>query len=375
MFADSRFAPTRSFWAGRRVFLTGHTGFKGSWLALWLHGLGAEVRGYALAPPTRPSTFEALDLSDDIAGTLADIRDADRLCAELGRFRPEIVFHLAAQPIVRRAYQEPVETFATNLQGTVHLLDACRTSAELRAIVVVTTDKCYENREWLWPYREDEALGGHDPYSASKACAEIAARAYRRSFFGPGGSVALATARAGNVFGGGDWSEDRLLADAARAFAERRGLVVRNPAAIRPWQHVAEPLGGYLALARALVEEGQAFATAWNFGPPTEHTATVAAVATAFAGAWGEDARWEHQPQAEAPHEAGVLLLDSSRARARLGWRPATALNEGLAETAGWYRAFHAGVGSAALRALALQQIARRGAPDLGPIPPQPPGQ
>lgn len=348
--------PDTAFWSGKRVFLTGHTGFKGAWLAVWLHDLGARVRGYALAPDTSPSMFGALRIGRLCDHVRGDIRDADRVAKAVREFRPQVVIHMAAQALVRRAYREPLATFDTNVMGTANVLEACRGVPGLRSIVVVTTDKCYENREWVHPYREVDPLGGHDPYSASKAAAEIVAGAYRRSFFHEG-DAALATARAGNVIGGGDWSEDRLLPDAARAFTNKRTLEVRNPAAVRPWQHVLDPLRGYLTLAWALHERGRTVSPAFNFGPPPEQAATVGEVVDAFARHWGRSAKWKHRRIAKAPHEAGLLMLDPSRAGHELDWRPRFSLDESLEATSRWYRSFASGADGAQMLALTREQI------------------
>jgi CDP-glucose 4,6-dehydratase len=352
----SRFRVDALFWRGKRVFLTGHTGFKGSWLWLWLSELGAVTRGYALPPATTPSMFQAAGLQRRGEHVAGDIRDASRLRTALREFQPQIVIHMAAQALVRRSYREPLETFATNVQGTANLLDACRDLPGLRAVVIVTTDKCYENREWLWPYREVERLGGRDPYSASKACAEMVSAAYRQSYF-TGGGTAVATARAGNVFGGGDYSEDRLIPDAVRAYGAGQPLVVRNPGALRPWQHVVDPLTGYLMLARALFEAGHEFALPYNFGPLPDQQMTVGGVIESFTRVWGEGARWVHEADANAVHEAGLLLLDSSRARAELGWMSQSSLDGALRLTADWYRALHEGRTSGELERLTVDQI------------------
>lgn len=346
-------APT--FWAGRRVLVTGHTGFKGAWLALWLERLGSHVAGLALAPQSRPSLYEDAGLDAGIDSHLVDLRDAAGVRGAVEATRPEIVFHLAAQSLVRRSYREPVETFATNVMGTVHLLDALRDCESVRAVVVVTTDKCYENREWVWGYREDDALGGHDPYAASKAAAEIAVAAYRRSFLAER-AVALATARAGNVIGGGDWSEDRLVPDMVQAFAAGRPVEIRNPRAIRPWQHVLDPLAGYLLLAQRLYVEGPAHAEAWNFGPGEHSSKPVGEVVERFAAAWGDGAQWQ-AIEAHGPHESTWLELDASKARRRLCWRPQLDLDSALEWTARWYRAHAERPRSA--RALCLADIAR----------------
>ena len=355
--SSAGFSVDPAFWRGKRVFVTGHTGFKGSWLWVWLSELGAVTRGYALAPATTPSMFERLELASRGEHLVGDIRDDAALRAALREFQPQIVFHMAAQPLVRRSYREPLETFATNVQGTANLLDACRDLPGLRSIVVVTTDKCYENREWLWPYREVDRLGGRDPYSASKACAEIVASAYRQSYFSAG-ATALATARAGNVFGGGDYSEDRLIPDAIRAFSAGNPLTVRNPGALRPWQHVVDPLAGYLMLARALFDAGQAFAQPYNFGPLAGQQMTVADVIECFTRVWGAGARWAHEAEVRAVHEAGLLMLDSTRARTELEWQSQSGLDDALRHTADWYRALHEGRSAADLLQLTVAQIA-----------------
>ena len=320
--------------------LTGHTGFKGSWLTLWLHDLGAIVRGYSLAPNTSPSMFESLNLGECCDNITADIRDRDSLTSAVGAFAPEIVIHMAAQPLVRRSYRDPIETYQTNVMGTANLLEACRGVPSLRSIVIVTTDKCYENREWIYPYREVDALGGHDPYSASKAAAEIVTHSYRRAFFHEGGA-AVASARAGNVVGGGDWSEDRLIVDAAKAFGAGKAMVVRNISAVRPWQHVLEPLCGYLTLAQGLYERGRTVSPAFNFGPPADQVFSVGEMVKAFAQAWGESAAWRHEPPVKAPHEAGLLMLDPSLALRELGWKPRWGFQQTIDATAAWYRAFY----------------------------------
>lgn len=341
-----------SFWQGKRVLVTGHTGFKGSWLTLWLRSMGAEVIGYALAPPTSPSLFDAARVADGIISILADVRDQERLNSAIATHHPEIVFHLAAQALVRPSYEDPVNTYATNVMGTVHLLEAVRQAGCARVMVNVTSDKCYENREWVWPYRENEALGGYDPYSNSKACAELITSAYRSSFFGQ--STALASARAGNVIGGGDWAQDRLVPDIMRAFLADRPVMVRNPGAIRPWQHVLEPLNGYLLLAERLYEGGQTFAEAWNFGPPAEDARPVSWIVDRLSAEWGAGASCEHD-RACQPHEAGILKLDSSKARTRLGWKPRLTLATTLEWVAAWYRAHGHGQD---MRYVTEQQIA-----------------
>jgi len=318
---------------GSRVLVTGHTGFKGSWLALWLQELGAEVSGIALDPETEPSHWNLLAL--DVDDRRLDIRDAGALAAAIQDIRPEIVFHLAAQPLVRRSYRDPLETWSTNVMGTANVLETCRQCESVRAIVAVTTDKCYENKEWPWGYRENDRLGGHDPYSASKAGAELVAASYRKAFFATAGAPLLATARAGNVIGGGDWSVDRLIPDLVRAVGEGVSLEIRSPGATRPWQHVLESLNGYLQLGQRLLEGDAAFAKAWNFGPALEGNRRVAEVLGILSQSWPQ-LRWHltGQPQ---PHEATLLYLDSAMANAELKWSPVWSLEEALAATAGWY--------------------------------------
>lgn len=328
----------REFWTGKRVLVTGHTGFKGSWLALWLHSLGAKVAGYALEPPTEPALWRLLDLDGEIEGHFADVRDLPELRRIFAQTCPEIVFHLAAQSLVRPSYEDPVGTYMTNVMGTVHLLEAVRQTPSVRAVVNVTSDKCYENREWLWGYRENDPMGGRDPYSSSKGCAELVAAAYRSSFFERDkDAIALASARAGNVIGGGDWAADRLVPDFVRATLRGSPVQIRNPGAIRPWQHVLEPLYGYLLLAERLWEDGPAHGGGWNFGPAEEDTAAVGMVVSSLAALWGAPARWaaEAGPQ---PHEAQLLKLDSSKARSLLDWKPRLGLQAALAWTVDWYK-------------------------------------
>lgn len=322
----------RDFWRGRRVFVTGHTGFKGSWLVLWLRRLGAVVTGYALEPNTDPNLYDTAGASEGITSIIGDVRDPDALRNALAQSEAEIVLHLAAQPIVRESYENPVETYATNVMGTVHLLEAVRAAAHVRAVVVVTSDKCYDNREWPWPYRENEPLGGHDPYSSSKACQELVAAAYRNSFRG----ARIATARAGNVIGGGDWAKHRLVPDLMRAFVADAPAVIRNPAAIRPWQHVLEPLHGYLMLAECLYDSDQ-YADAWNFGPLDTDVRPVGAIADALVAGWGGNARWT-QDEGSHPHEAMTLKLDSTRARTLLRWQPRLSLDEALEWIVDWHQ-------------------------------------
>jgi len=342
-----------AFWRGKRVFLTGHTGFKGSWLSLWLQALGAELHGFALAAPTTPSLFTEAGVARGMVSTIGDIRESKDLLAAMDRCKPDIVIHMAAQPLVRYSYREPVETYSTNVMGTVHLLEAVRQHlGTVRAVVNVTTDKCYENREWVWGYREDEPMGGHDPYSSSKGCAELVTNAYRQSFFQKS-KVALASARAGNVIGGGDWAEDRLVPDILRAFEKGEPVIVRNPHATRPWQHVLEPLSGYLLLAQHLYTEGQAFAGGWNFGPLDDGARPVEWIVTKMAELWGKDASWQHDGS-EHPHEANFLKLDISKARAGLGWTPRWDLGTALAHITQWHNAWLA---KEDMRALCLRQI------------------
>lgn len=332
-----------SFWQGRKVLVTGHTGFKGSWLSIWLTALGADVTGYALAPPTSPSLFALAGLEDRMHSVVADVRDRDRLAAVVAAAAPEVIFHLAAQPLVRQSYEMPRETFEINVMGTVHVLEAARPVESVRAVVNVTTDKCYENREWVWGYREGDPLGGHDPYSSSKACAEIVTAAYRNSFFGPSAGtaprLALASARAGNVIGGGDWAVDRLVPDFFRAASAGVAVRIRNPHAVRPWQHVLEPLGGYLLLARRLLESGVDFAEGWNFGPEDADARPVAWIIDQLCSSWGEGATVEHD-DAPQVHEAGYLKLDISKVRMRLGWQPRWDLSRALQACVEWHRAW-----------------------------------
>lgn len=328
------------FWSGRRVFVTGHTGFKGAWMLTVLRELGAAVTGYALAPPTEPSMFDLLGLTDACRHMVGDVRDLAALEGAMRAADAEIVVHMAAQPLVRDSYQIPVDTYAVNVMGTVHVMDACRRLAVTRAAVMVTTDKCYQNNGWPWGYRENDRLGGHDPYSNSKAAAELTVAAYRDSYFGEEG-VHLASVRAGNVIGGGDFAVDRLVPDAVRAFAAGRALIVRNPLAVRPWQHVLEPVCGYLLLAEQLYADRR-FATAWNFGPALEENVAVGTVANILANQWGGGAHWVLDDCAH-PHEAHTLKLDSSKARLQLGWAPRLALADALQQSCDWYRAWRDG--------------------------------
>ena len=344
-----------SFWRGRRVFLTGHTGFKGSWLSLMLSRLDARTTGYALAPLTDPALFDILQVADVIEDRRGDVDDLDALRSAMVEADPEIVIHMAAQPLVKLGYADPVLTYRTNVMGVVHVLEAARVCDSVKVVLNVTTDKCYDNRDWIWGYRETDALGGRDPYSNSKACAELVTAAYRASFFGEG--VAVATARAGNVVGGGDFAADRILPDAVRAFTEGRPLDVRFPKAVRPWQHVLEPLSGYLMLAEQAFRHGPDFADSWNFGPGADSERDVEALLTKFIAAWdqGESsgARWTPD-RAAHKHEANLLRLDTTKAREKLGWRPRLGFDEMVDWTARWYRAHARG---ADMRALTFEQI------------------
>lgn len=345
-----------AFWSGKRVFLTGHTGFKGGWLSLWLQSLGAELTGFALNPPTNPSLFEVAQVGGGMRSIIADIRDLPTLQQVMREVRPEIVFHLAAQPLVHYSYANPVETYATNVMGTVHLLEAVRQMDGVRVVVNITSDKCYENREWVWGYREYEPMGGYDPYSSSKGCAELATAAYRHAFFNAGGpesQPAVATARAGNVIGGGDWAADRLIPDILRAFEAGQAVKIRSPQAIRPWQHVLDPLSGYLRLAQRLWTDGSAVAEGWNFGPDEADAWSVAWIADRLVALWGEGVRWE-QDGGNHLHEAQVLKLDCAKAKARLGWAPHWSLEQGLQAMVAWHRAYR---GDEDMRATTLAQI------------------
>jgi CDP-glucose 4,6-dehydratase len=346
------------FWSGRRVFLSGHTGFKGSWLSLWLQHLGAEVTGYALDPPTDPSLFVKADVAACMHSVIGDVRDAAILASVMQAAQPAVVFHLAAQSLVRASYADPVGTYETNVLGTLHLLEAVRKTPSVRAVVIITTDKCYENKEWIWPYRETDPLGGYDPYSSSKACAEIVTASWRDSFFNPAHyaehKVAIASARAGNVIGGGDWSTDRLIADIVRAFSSGKTLEIRNPKATRPWQHVLEPLRGYLTLAEKLCTGGVGYASAWNFGPQYTDARPVEWIVRYLSSKWGSATQWELDT-APQPHEAQMLKLDWSKAHGALGWQPCLELPEALDYTLDWYQRESAG---ARARDLCLEQIA-----------------
>lgn len=347
-----------SFWNGKRVFLTGHTGFKGGWLSLWLASMGAKVTGYALAPVTKPNLYDILGISDLIERScINDVRNLDDLKKVIADFRPEIVIHMAAQPLVRYSYQDPVLTYATNVMGTVNVLEATRSVNSIRATLIVTTDKCYENKEWVWGYREGESMGGHDPYSSSKGCAELVTAAYRNSYF-PADAYnhhrhAIASARAGNVIGGGDWSLDRLIPDAIKAFEKNMPVMIRNPLAIRPWQHVLEPLGGYLILAQALYENGSSYASAWNFGPRDDDAKSVQEVIDLLIAKWNKNAAWSLDG-VEQPHEAHLLKLDCSKANTKLKWLPRWDLETAIEKIVDWEQSFRQ---KENMRALSLKQI------------------
>ena len=341
-----------AFWRGKRVFVTGHTGFKGSWLSLWLQRLGAEVTGYALPPATTPSLFSVANVATNMTSVFGDIRDLAALKRTIGEAQPEIVFHMAAQPLVRASYLDPIDTYSTNVLGTVNLFEAIRSQGSVRAVVNVTSDKAYENREWVWGYRETDPMGGYDPYSSSKGCAEIVTAAYQRSF-----GLPVASVRAGNVMGGGDWSPDRLVPDILAALSANRPIEIRNPTATRPWQHVLDPLRGYLTVAERVNGDPGRYAEGWNFGPEEASCQPVSAVLEACVKAWGTEASWRRQT-GDHPHEANFLKLDSSKSRSRLGWSPRLTFTETTQITVDWHRAWLAG---ADMRSFSLLQIERHG--------------
>jgi len=325
----------QDFWYGKRVFLTGHTGFKGSWLSIWLKSMGAQLHGFSLPPPTNPSLFDQAGVAKGLHHTVGDVRHYTSLLSEMKVSKPEIIIHMAAQPLVRDSYMDPTETYATNVMGTVNVFEAARHLSTVRAILNVTTDKCYDNKEWLWGYRENDPLGGHDPYSSSKACSELVTSAYRHSFFQKS-STSLASARAGNVIGGGDWAKDRLVPDILSAFQQSETLLVRNPHAVRPWQYVLEPLAGYLMLTQRLYTDGEAFAGAWNFGPHDLDSRPVHWIVERIAQLWGSGVNWSVD-EGSHPHEAGCLKLDISKSQTLLGWQPKWSLSRALTELIDWY--------------------------------------
>ncbi len=346
-----------SFWRDKRVFLTGHTGFKGAWLALWLTDLGAKVTGYSLAPPTEPSLFEMAGVKGMLQHIEGDVRDLEKLSAAIASYQPDVVIHMAAQSLVRLSYQSPVETFDTNVMGTVKLLEAVRQAGGARSVICVTSDKCYENKETGVAYVEGDPMGGHDPYSSSKGCSELVVSAYRDSYFPAdrlaSHGVAIASVRAGNVIGGGDWAKDRLLPDLMRGFASGEKTLIRFPNAVRPWQHVLEPLSGYMRLAERLWDGDPVAASAWNFGPSADDAQPVGWIADRTATIWGGSAGWRNEGQPQ-PHEAGTLRLNCSKARDQLNWTPAWDLDEALARTVAWYRALQDG---AEMHGFTLSQI------------------
>lgn len=347
--------PDRQFWSGKRVLVTGHTGFKGSWLSLWLQEMGADVFGYSLSAPTEPSLFVEADVANGMTSIEGDIRNLGAMSAAVATARPEIVLHLAAQPLVRYSYDNPIETFDTNVMGTANLLEAIRQTGGTKAVVCITTDKCYENNEWEWGYRENEPMGGYDPYSSSKGCAELLINAYRRSYFGADSETSVASARAGNVIGGGDWAGDRLIPDIMRAMMKNESVVIRNPNSIRPWQHVIEPLSGYLTLAETLYNDGDENAEGWNLGPKDDDAKPVGWIVERVTTAWGDNASWTLDGH-DHPHEAQYLKLDISKAAARLGYVPRLDLGVALDWTTAWYKSFQAGEN---MRSVTRQQIAQ----------------
>ncbi|MFN2498990.1 MAG: CDP-glucose 4,6-dehydratase [Pyrinomonadaceae bacterium] len=347
----------REFWDQKKILITGHTGFKGSWLSLWLQNFGADVVGYSLPPPTTPSLYDLADIEQGMKSVQGDVRDFGYLTQVIAEHQPQIVIHMAAQSLVRQSYQDPIETYETNVMGTVNVLEAVRQVGTTKAVVVVTSDKCYENREWVWGYRENEAMGGYDPYSSSKGCAELVTAAFRRSFFNATKTAArpaaIASVRAGNVVGGGDWASDRLVPDIMRALLADRPAVIRNPEATRPWQHVLDPLAGYIRLMENLVTDGSKYAESWNFGPRVEDAKPVSWVAQRLVELWDGDKGWQVE-DADHPHEAHYLKLDSAKAAAQLGWQPQWNIDEGLRAVVDWYKCYESGQ---ELRDLMVRQI------------------
>lgn len=344
-----------AFWKDKKVLITGHTGFKGGWIALWLQQAGAEVSGFALAPPTQPNLFTLARVEEGMHSMIGDIRDFEKFQGVIERSRPEIIIHMAAQSLVRQSYVDPVTTYATNVIGTVNVLEAARRSKSVKVVVNITSDKCYENREWIWGYRENDSMGGYDPYSSSKGCAELVTATYQNIFSSGSHAdqVALASARAGNVIGGGDWATDRLIPDMVKAFIAGQPVMIRNPQAVRPWQHVLEPLNGYLVLAEKLWTQDKKFVGGWNFGPRDDDCQPVAWVVEQLVKQWGGNARWELDANAH-PHEANFLKLDCTKAKTNLDWTPKLTLREALIHTIDWYRAY---VANKDMRAKTLEQI------------------
>ncbi len=341
------------FWKGKKVFLTGHTGFKGSWLSMWLQAMGAQTKGYSLEETvSTPALFKTANVAQDMESEIGDIRNLDAIQKSMQVFNPDILIHMAAQPLVRLSYINPVDTYSTNVMGTVNVLEAARKCTNLKAIVSVTTDKCYENKEWVWGYRENEPMGGHDPYSNSKGCTELVSSAYRNSFFNDKNTANLATARAGNVIGGGDWAKDRLIPDILNAFQEKKPVIIRNPMATRPWQHVLEPLSGYLILAESLYKDS-GYDEAWNFGPGDQDCKPVGYILNQMVNLWGQGASWEND-KGTNPHEAGLLKLDCSKAYARLKWQPKWSVDYTLGKIISWHKAWLEG---SDMRTLCLKEI------------------
>lgn len=336
----------KSFWKGKRIFITGHTGFKGSWLSFWLTELGADVKGYALKPDVSPNLYDTLSLGNRMESVFGDIRDLGHLKKEIIEYKPQVIFHMAAQAIVRTSYEDPLETFDTNVLGTANLLESVRSAHSVRAVISVTSDKCYENKEWDWKYRESDPMGGWDPYSASKGCAELVTASYRRSFFLNGeadkNQTGIASARAGNVIGGGDWSKDRLIPDIMRSFSENEPVIIRNPAAVRPWQYILDLLHGYMVLAEKLYDQPEKYSESWNFGPSENDEQSVEFITNRMVETWGEGASWKLD-EGVNPHEAGYLKLDSSKSRMKLGWSTHLNLTEALDYLTIWYKSYFEG--------------------------------